>query len=59
MFSCLCGQRNQLSSMMSSLVEEVMCVPWYCDGEYDILNIIMLPIYLGSAYCRSDFFHFI
>lgn len=35
----LCGQKNQLSSMMSSSVEEVMCVPWYCDGEYDILNI--------------------
>lgn len=24
--------------MVSGYVEEVMCVPWLCDGEYDILN---------------------
>lgn len=53
----VCGQKSQLSSMMSCFVEEVMCVPWYCDGDFNILNIyILLPLYTGFAFVGQQIF---
>lgn len=52
-----CGQKSQLSSITSCFVEEVICVPWYCDGDYNILNIYFIAFLHRIYICRStDFF---